>query len=298
MTSRPPFIAPVERVLQLRMVPALDRLPPVHLGAIAQRAKERFFRQGAAVLDPLYPVGAAYLVVEGQISLRTGEVDRRVVGPGATVGFLELLSRLERGVEAHAVSDALTLELDWDSHLELCDDHFAILQNYLQYLASQLVAYPAALRVGTGPIATHVADPRLGDSLDLVERILALGNDAAFSDSSLDAIVELAHHAVAVRYGAGDNLWSRGDEAAGFVLLTSGSVRCGLQGGHSRYAEPTVALGLHEALAGLPHWFDATAATPVAGLKIHVDPLLDILEDHLELGMDLMSKLASQLLGV
>ncbi|KPJ93720.1 MAG: hypothetical protein AMS18_05205 [Gemmatimonas sp. SG8_17] len=298
MTRDRQFVAPVERLLQLRMLPALDRLPPVFLGAIAQRTRERLFRQGALLLDPLRPVGAAYLVVEGRVAVGTDGEQRPAVGAGTAVGFLELLARIERGIEARALSDTLTLELDWDAHLDLCDDHFAILHTYLQFLAGRLVSEMTVIPAGTGPGATPASRLAADGTLDLVQRVLALGNDAAFSTSSLDAIAELARHAVAVRYGAGDNLWSRGEAAAGFVLVTAGSVRCVLQDGQSRHAEPTVALGLHEALAGLPHWFDATAASPVSGLEIHVDPLLDILEDHLELGMDLMSKLARQLLGV
>jgi CRP-like cAMP-binding protein len=298
MTGSPRFLATMERVLQLRTLAPLDRLPPLYLGAIAQRAEERLFRRGALLLNPLNPVGAAYLVVEGQVTVSAGTNGRTEIGPGSTVGFLELLARLDHGVEARAMSDTLTLELDWDTHVGLCDDHFPILHNYLQFLAGQLVSDPARLGHGSGPAGPCVAGTADGRDLNLVERVLALSADHAFSDTSLDAIAELARHAIHVRQFAGQTIWRRGDDAGGFVLLTSGSVTCQAAAGRAWQSEPTLALGLHEALAGSPRWFEATAATPVAGLEIQVAPLLDILEDHLELGIHLMSRLARQLLNI
>ncbi len=298
MTNSPLFIPAMERVLQLRVLPPLDRLPPLYLGAIAQRAKERFFRRGAILLNALSPVGAAYLVVEGRVAVSTGPNGHTEIGPGNTVGFLELLARLDRGVEARAMNDTLTLELDWDTYLGLCDDHFPILHNYLQFLAGQLVSDPIRLRLGAGAATPRTAGGAAGGNLDLVERILALSTDHAFSNTSLDAIAELARHALHARHSAGQTIWNRGDEAGGFVLLTSGSVMCRSEDGRVWQSQPTLALGLHEALSGSPRWFEATAATAVAGLEIQIAPLLDILEDHLELGIHLVSQLARQLLSM
>ena len=297
MTGGTPVIAPVERILHLKAVPALDRLPQVLLGAIGQRTTERLFRQGNLIIDPDRPVAATYVVVDGLVAISATGRPRADIGPNQAVGFLEFLARLEGGVEARAASDVLALELDCDSHLELCDEHFAILHAHLQYLAARLSVEMAGLPDGTRLGSERARQLTFEPGLDLVQRVLALGHDDAFAASSPDALVELARHAVEVGYDAGNVLWHRGDQSAGFFLLTAGTVICEPASARRWICDPTVALGLHEALAELQRAYDALAHTPVTGLELRLEPVLDILEDHLELGMDLMSRLARRLLG-
>ena len=51
-------------------------------------------------------------------------------------------------------------------------------------------------------------------------------------------------------------------------------------------------LGAAEAMAGEPHWYKATAVTPVRGLLTSRDGVLDVIEDQTDLGVDLVRTLA------
>jgi len=287
-------IAPVERILHLRAMPAFERLPQVLLGAVAQRTNERPFHQGSIMIDPEHPIAATYVVVDGKVA--TSSVGGPTIVSGESVGFLEFLARLDGGVEAQAATEVLTLEIDYDSHLELCDEHFAILHAHLQYLGEQIANRVHRPDSSARPLVTQVRNSPGDRGLDLVQRVLALGGYEAFASTSADALVELARHATEVDYATGDVIWRLGDEAVDFLLLTAGRVSCQPAVGNSWTAKPTLALGLHDALAELPRVYGTTAQSDVTGLKLPMEPVLDVLEDHLELGMGLMSRLARELL--
>jgi len=297
MTSGTPVIAPVERILRLRALPGLDRLPQVLLNAVAQRVQERLFRQGNLLIAPDHPVAATYVVVDGRVTSCSAGIPGAEVDAGEAVGFLELLAQLPSGLEARAASDTFALELDADSLTELCDDHFSILHAILQHLALQLSLEMARLPDGTHLGSTQDATLSDDHPLDLVQRVLALAHEGAFGATSPDALVELARHAVEVRYDKGEVLWRPGDESRGMFLLTAGTVYCESAGGRRWSCDPTIALGLHEAFAELPRTFSIVAGTGVTGLDLPMEPVLDILEDHPELGMDVMTRFARRLLA-
>jgi len=294
MTGVRPTMTPVERILHLRAMPAFERLPQVLLSAVAQRTNERQFHQGSIMIDPAHPIAATYVVVDGKVA--TSSAREPTIVSGESVGFLEFLARLDGGVEARASTEVIALEIDYDSHIELCDEHFAILHAHLQYLGEQIANRMQKPGNPAQPSAAQARNSHDDRGLDLVQRVLALGDYEAFA-ASPDALVELARHAVEVGYEAGDVIWGVGDEAVDFLLLTAGRVSCQPAVGRSWTAEPTLALGLHDALAESPRVYDTTAQSEVTGLKLQIAPMLDVLEDHLELGMGLMSRLARELLG-
>ncbi len=290
------FVGPLDRVLFLRTLPAFDGLGPAHLAAVAQHANERTFPRGTPLLDPDGPAEAVFLVVEGEVSVTRPGGRSRSAGPGEAVGFVDLLARAERGVRARASIDTLALELDWDAQLDVCEEHFPVLAQYLRYLAMmtirELERDPSAIEeVTPADLPVHQRRP-----LNLVERILVLSHSRAFSTSSLDALAELAHHVTEVRFAAGEEIWRKDATAEDFLLVAAGAIRGTLSGKRQLRARAASTVGMQEALRGGRRWYDAMAEATTVALRIEVEPLVDILEDHFDLAVDFMSTLARRLL--
>ena len=213
MPDRVAFVGPLDRVLYLRTLPTFERLGPPELGAIAQHARERSFRRGAVLLDPARPVETAYVVIDGQVTIARGDGLPGTAGPSDAVGILELLARQPGGLSAVAATDTLTLELDWEAQVGVCEDYFTILQQYLRVLALRFIhemrRLPVDSRLGRAT-AEHHAGTR---NLDLAQRLIAVAHARAFSDCNLDALVELARHAQERTLAVGEILWRQRDPA-------------------------------------------------------------------------------------
>lgn len=292
------FVGPLDRVLFLRTIPIFEGLRPAHLAAIAQHARERVWPVGALLQTPDQAAETVYLVVEGEVELSHADGVTQRIGPGQTVGVLELLSRSQTALTARTTRDTVALEFDWDAQFDICEQHFPVLAQYIRYLAGRTIEGlgrdPRALEAEAE--AAELVPLPAERPLNLVERILVLYGSQEFSRRSPDALAELAHHVAEVRYGAGEKIWDAGAHADHFVLLAAGTVECRLPDGGALPIRAGTTIGLYEMLARAPRWYVARAAGEVVGLRIDFDPFLDILEDHFDLALDVLSLLARNLL--
>ncbi len=285
------FVGPWERVLYLRTVPALRGLASAELVRVAQFARERHFPKGAFLLEKGKRAEAFHVVVEGLVRVRRPWGDQ-TIGPRDVVGFLHLLARTEGGLEARADSEVLTLEFDADVQMDLCEEHFSILLTYARFLSRSLLqASDAPPPWAPAPVVRPVA-PRQGP--ELVERILALYRSEAFCNCSLDALAELARHLSEVQFPGGGTVWKAGERSDWFLLMESGAVGVPLEAplGAGQVT------GLEEALAGWPRRREVLALEDSLALRVEIEPFLDILEDHFEMAMALLSSMASRLLAL
>lgn len=335
MTARPVFYGPL---LYFRTVPALDQLNPTQLEAIAQNTEEELFSKGSYLIRPGEPADAFFIVVDGDVFVRGGGGREYRVGPGGTIGFLDLLARSAHDLEARAEGDTLALKLDWDVQLEIYERNPPILVQYLRYLATRLLEIleieggerrplgerdrgapspgigaldePWEGELGSSGKRSDAVPPgeiegvpdgqRPGHShsLDLVERIRALHRCPSLPQRSMDALAELARHVREVSGSAGTRLWSVGDPSSDFLLVHSGRLaRYGPRGLLGATAGPGDMAGELEALAGLPRRWDLRTETTCVGLRIPVEPFLDVMEDHFDMGLEYASILARRLMA-
>ena len=283
------FVGPLDRVLHLRALAPLEHLTAHQLSVLARYVEEVSWAAGSTVYRPGEPVDACYVIVDGRISMR-GAVNRDA-GPRETIGFLDQVARTTRGLDAVAQTETLALRLDWDAQLEICEQHFWVLWQYIRYLAKQLAA--RNVRVAE---RTPAAPLKSGSGLlNFAERMLTLGTTGVFPSNSMDAIAELARHVAETTAEPPDRLWVQGSPANEFWLVASGEV----QAIHDHDIEVIgagAAAGMFEALAGMSRRSDAVVSDAVRALRISVEPFTDILEDHFEMGVDFMSSLARLLL--
>jgi len=121
----------------------------------------------------------------------------------------------------------------------------------------------------------------------------------AFVDSRLDALADLAKEAQEVRLPAGTALWREGDAASDLWILVAGVVDCASDDDRQRFQlGPGDAMGTLGALAQMPRWYGAEVSTDLVALRISVEALLDVFEDHFEMALDLIEGLADVILRI
>lgn len=288
------FVGPLERVLHLRTAPALEGLDSTELVRVAQFARERTFPKGSFLLEKGGGAAAFHLLVEGRVRVKRTGRPSHSIGPGEVVGFLNQLSGGVQSVEAQAEVDTLTLEFDADAQFDLCEEHFPILLNYARFLSRSLIRerrahFPHLVSDGRPAVDERAEGP------DLVTRILALNRAAAFRRCSLDGLGELARHLSEVGHRDGDVLWRVGEVQGWFALVQAGTLRRSLDSS-SALLEPYSIVGMEEALAGDPRWHELSAIGEARVLRVEIEPFLDILEDHFEMAMALLSSMATELM--
>lgn len=287
------FVGPLDRVLYCRTIPAFERLSSGELAAIAQHANEEFYPAGRVLLERGEPADAVFLVIDGLVSLSRGDKPPRSLGPGEAVGFLELLARTGEEMHLRVDRDTLALKLDWDAQLDVCEQHFGVLLEYIRYLSRRTIQESRTFAPRGGK-KTSTRALELGGPLHFVTRVLALQQCDAFPTNAMDALAELARHVTRVDWSDGATIWNAGDPARDFLAILSGRAR--LTRGPDR-TQPVVrarpdALGMHETLAGMARRYDAVAAGDLTALKIEIEPFLDILEDHFDLAIEFTSLMA------
>jgi CRP-like cAMP-binding protein len=292
------FVGPLDRVLMLRTLPMLEGLEPIYLAAIAQHARERFFPAGTVLQSAKDLTESVHLIVEGELEVRHDGGPARRAGAGEAVGFVETLSRSAEPLDVSAVTDAVTLEFDSDAQLDVCEEHFPVLMQYLGYLARSITAQLKCKAVASfGPVPL-IAAQAFGPELNFIERVLVLSRSRAFSAGCLDALCELAQHVTERTWKNGERLWSAGDPADNFCLLVSGSIRCSASSEELFLVHAGRVIGMYEALGSGERWFEAQSIGLSTGLRIDSEPFIDILEDHADLALDVMALLANEFLAL
>jgi CRP-like cAMP-binding protein len=215
------FVGPLDRVLLLRTLPMLEGLRPTQLAAIAQNAQERHFARGAVLQAADQAAEAVHLIVSGEVEVERANQERRSLQPGDAVGFVDMLSRSHSRLEARATVDTVTLELDWEAQLAVCEEHFPVVMQYINYLAQRTMQAMRRRDLGAKPpVSFHLGQVE-GD-LSFIDRLLVLSRSETFSARCLDALAELAQHVTEVRWKAGEPIWRVGEPSEYFVLVVAG----------------------------------------------------------------------------
>ena len=294
-------IRPVERILYLKKLPMFANLPSAELTALAQNARERYFSKGEVLLREGEAVGTAYLIVDGRVRVTRGGFVLGDLGPSARLGALALLARDEQGIHAVALTETFVLALDRDALIEVCDDHFRVVQEMMRHLCRTFIAFQkktwpsvAGVQVPARPEPHLLTD----GELDFVARIFLLRRMTPFARASINALAEMSRALTEVRFDKGVTLWHEGDAAHYILLTVSGTVACSTQGrGELVRLGRSVALGSVEAVAEVPRWYDAVTETPLVALHAPIEGLIDVFEDNFEMAMDYLAVFARLVLS-
>ena len=278
-----------DRILMLRTHPNFSPLEDEDLLRIARHARVRRVKRGTTLSREGDPLERVFLVTEGQVVVT--HKDRRIAdirGQGG-VGLLSLFAGLTVTPQAEVVEDSVLLELPAEVVRTNVFDSFPIGRNTLRLLALGLLE-----RRGNLPVST--AEPVDGTWREheptVVERVIMFRETPVFGGAHLDAIAEMARRATEVRFDPGASIWRRGDPSSFSLRLEYGRVRCTNEGGESVVVGAGMALGIMDALAGVPRAYDAVAVTPLITTKLEAATQMAVLEVFPELASTIRMSLA------
>ena len=222
-------------------------------------------------------------VIEGSLAAPGGAS----YAAGDIVGGLELLAGRPSPADVRAVTRTKALRLDAEDLFDVLDDNFGLLVATLRAFAGLAIARP---QTSVDNQALDTSDP-----LGLVDRLLLLRRQAPFAGARIRALTSLAHASTEMTWPSGTTVVRAGELATSSYIIVEGSARAS----SSAEMPPLRAgntLGLLETLAGHSHPETLEAVTLVRALASPQAALLDVLEDHSDLGFAVLATLAADIL--
>ena len=283
----------VQRVLLLKKGRFTGNLPASDLGLVVEYLTERTYAPGAVLLREGEPVPHVHFIADGTVRLQRSGVDVARAEAGTELGGIEMLARAESALTGIAETEVRCLELSAESNAEMLDDHFGIYHRVLQQNCRQIIALTRRLPGASSVTAPPRVAPPPAREMDLVERIFFLRQAPPFARSSINALAELSRAVTEVRFEPGTVLWSEGYSARGVFLVVSGRVTArSPRFGFEMQVGAGQPLGILEAFAQVPRWYEATIVEPTVALSGDVETFVDVLEDNFEMAMDYLAVIA------
>ncbi len=299
MVSADKHVVVLERMLLLRALPQFADLSPSHLATMAEVAEDRFYPIGSLIQPEGAPVRRIHFVISGEVEIRRGGRVVRTLGERSVVGGLAALAQVGDAAQVVAKTDVSTFSFSRDDQRDVFEDDFEVLSRIVRSVARGLLEarWAAGSDGGFGRDDESAPLPRA--PLDLVDKLAFLRRTAAYGQACLEALAELACESPEVRLASGEELWRAGDASGSSLVVVAGVVAGAADQGRQRFRFSTGSIvGSLDSLAMVPRWYDATAATDVVAIQTSDGVLLDVLEDHAQMAMDLLRVLASSLIAL
>lgn len=210
--------------------------------------------------------------------------------------MLEVFAGRAVAEPVRASVETRTLQLTAADLADVLEDNYDLLSTTRRGIARHLLAQRRGGSATGGerelwrrPAPVLVTGAHTG----LVERLVVLRQQLPFA--RMQALAALAQSASEQTWQAGDVLRSGGDFADGAYVILDGTVRV-----HRRACElvmaPNDMLGMLETLAEQVHQATLVAEASVRTLRISATALVDVMEDHTDLALALVSQLAGEVL--
>lgn len=272
----------VRRVIGLRRFPLFATADLDEVATIAENVVERSFPSGTILAAAGARPSTLQLILEGRVESPSLS---RVWEAPHVVGALEVFATQPIAYTCVAATDVRTLQLSATDVGEILEDNFGVLLGVVRELSSRLIA--SATRPATIPHALP------GDNFGLVERLLALRQQLPFAEARLQALTSLAKASEDVRWPSGSLVISPEDRELFGVIVIEGELAVD---GRAEPVGPGGSIGMLEAIAGQAHRRHVHARSAVRALRSSAAAILDVIEDHTDVGLAMISSFASALL--
>ncbi|MCZ7683598.1 MAG: cyclic nucleotide-binding domain-containing protein [Sandaracinaceae bacterium] len=299
MAERRAEIGWIERLIALRSFPGWADLPASELAAISAAARPRLCAAGERLVDARSVVSSVLLVVDGELVVtREGRALGRI-GPRDWLGAVLAFAPDALGIECDAAVASLVLELDVDDLEDIFEDRVGVLARAVAVLSREAIALRRAFPEDGGFVET---DPSREDvparPLDVVERVFYLRQSRALPRARIDATTALAEAARELRVEAGEPLFRIGDPSGAMIAVIGGRVDARSADGQRFTFGAGDMIGGLDTFAGVPRWYEAEAATALTALVLDRDEILDVWEDHPDLGIAMLRAVSTSLLDL
>jgi CRP-like cAMP-binding protein len=274
----------VRRVVELKRFALFDEVDLGELATLAQNVVETEIAPGERVAAAGDRLTAIDFVLDGTIATPVSEWHARDV-----FGALEVFAGRPVLAEARATTRTRTLRLHAEDLFEILDDSFGVLVAAIRALAGAALAR-------SGQLSTPGFVPLSDGPIGLVDRLLLLRRQPAFARARVRALTMLAHVSDEMAWPDGTTIARAGELATGAYVIASGGVRARGGAADGAILRPGDTFGLVETLAAHPLAMTLEAVDRVRALASSSAALLDVLEDHTDLGLALLATLAHQLM--
>jgi CRP-like cAMP-binding protein len=137
-----------------------------------------------------------------------------------------------------------------------------------------------------------VETARAPSELGIVERAMFVRRLMTYGSARVEALAELAREMAVVRVPAGTALYDIGDAAPYSLLVYSGVVSCETKTAQQFRLGPDSVVGGIDSIAAEPRWYRAVAETDLVALRADTAHLMDVIEDHPDMGLDMLRSAA------
>jgi CRP-like cAMP-binding protein len=274
----------LKRMLSLRQFRLFETADLDELATIAENLVERTVPAGTVLATAGARVHGVHLILSGRVET---DPSAHAWGPRQAFGALEVFANREATHTAVAATELETLYMSSSDIGEVLEDNFGVLLATLRELAVRVAA------LGHLPRAAAPLSPT--NPLGLVERLILLRQQLPFTAARLQALAALAHASDEVLWPAHTIVTRAGEPAtSGFVLVDGTALA--MRGDARQLLEPGAPIGHLETIAGLPHGATIETTTPVRALRSDAAAILDVLEDHTDVGLAMLATFAGALL--
>lgn len=280
----------IQRLLTLRQFPGFADAELSELASIAENLIETTYEAGTVVAGPPGRLDAIHLVVDGR--LHSAQIEW---GANQLFGAFEVIAG--RGVPSPVIAAVTTrtLQLPASDFAEILEDSHGVLTSARRALARRLLSLARGTYESPTPISIETSP---ATALGLVDRLILLRQQIPFTTARIQALAALAQATEEAHWPAGAEIVTEGELANGALMILEGAVQITSTRRGRRVVGPGASFGWLETLGEVPFEHRAEAITPVRALRCPRVAIFDVMEDHTDFAVGLVSKLASALLDV
>jgi len=266
--------ATVRRVLALGRCALFHGVSPADLAILAENAVETEIPAGTSLVEAGQRVSAVHVIVEGGIA----SAGRRWEAHEA-FGAMEVFADRTIAAAATTTHTTRTLQLDAEDLTEILEDNIGVLLATLRSVALR----------SREPIVDTDPMPLAPAPLGLIDRLFLLRRHPVFARASVRSLATLAQASQPVVWEPGVRIVHAAQPAAAVHIVVAGSVR--------RIDEAVdvgagAMFGLVDTLSNAPSSASFDAVGAVHGLMTPSAALLDVLEEHSDIGIAMLAALA------
>jgi CRP-like cAMP-binding protein len=282
------------RILDLRSLPIFRDAPGPVVNGVVSLLREVSFSEGEHIQKREEIVPRVLFLQQGTVQILQPEREVELQPP-AQLGLYYALGGIPSRSEVNAKTEVHALSLESSDLIDLFEDQFPLLRSTMRETARvALKETRSQLKRPFQFAGEHWTTPTK-KNFDLVDRLFFLRKMLSSPSASIDALASVARQMRSHYYAAGRKIWSQGDPALDMMLIVSGTVAARTES-ESIVHTTGGPLGSLEVFAQAPRWYDLEAVTDVHALQTSNEAILDMIEEHGEMGSELIAGLARTVL--
>lgn len=285
---------------------------------LAPRMHEEVVRAGTTLFRRGEAADRLFFIVRGRVELTQPGAKAWSFETGAVLGALDVFQDRPHARTAVALTEVQALVLEADDWFDVLEDNFEFTRNSIIHIASSLHALRLTLPPCAGFLVTEskalsartrgaaaldggqreaaeTEERPLQRPLNLVERIIAFRDVAAFKSAGIQALTTMAGLVEETRLDAGEQLYAQGDASPAIFVIVRGALEI-------ERDEPAIraSFGPGSLLAGLGSLgyleqpYSARALAPSLMLKVDKEDLFDLLEIHFDMVRSVLAIMARE----